>query len=304
MWTVPRGVFQTPVTPLTADGSIDFDTFEKLVDFHVRQEGAAGLALPMHIGESLNLTVDERQQLLETAVRVTAGRVPVLAHVSMPGTPQTIELARHAEKAGTSAVISISPYYWRPSQDAQFDHFVALATATELPVLAYSSIKHLFVELSPSLLARLIQRLPNFVGLKDASIDLDYFTEVCRTVLPLRPSFGLIAGVEYLMPTMVVGGTGSMSALGGVAPRLVRDLYAACAAGEYERARPLQWKASQLWHLIGVDYPATIKAAMEVMGRPVGPTRLPIRPLDETARRRLREQLEMAGVLEQEPRGW
>lgn len=304
MWTVPRGVFQTPVTPLTADNRIDVATFEKLVDFHARQEGAAGLALPMHIGESLNLTMAERRELLEAAVRAAAGRLPVLAHVSMPGTEQTVELARHAERAGASAVIVISPYYWRPGPEALFEHFATVGTSVGLPLLAYNSPNHLFVTIPPAVLGRLIERLPSFVGLKDASFDMEYFTEACRTVLPLRPSFALIAGVEYLVPTMALGGSGSMSALGGVAPRLVRDLYAACAAGEYERAREPQYRASALWHLLRAEYPATIKAAMEIMGRPVGGTRLPVRSLDEVAKRRLREALQVMGVLDEEPHGW
>jgi len=283
---------------------VDYATFEKVVDFHIRH-GTSVLGLLLHAAESLNLTVEERKQLVDVAVKVAKGRVPLLVHVSLSGTDQVIDLARHAEEAGADAVICTAPYYWPSSEDAQFEHFAALGSAIGISLVAYNSPRAQGgTNLSPRLLVRLIERLDNFVGLKDASFNFDYFIEARRATHAVRPDFGIFTGVEYLLPSLVLGGIGSMSVTNGVAPKAVQDLYTACAGGQYDRARALQEKISQHLRLLMVEYPATIKAGMEIMGRPVGKVRLPIRSLSEEAKRRLRDELGKLGILDQEPHGW
>ena len=304
MWTVPEGVMQAPVTPLTPDNRVDFETYEKVLDFHLRQ-GTSGLCVVLHVAESLNLTIQEHKALLEVAVKVARGQVPVVANVSLPGTDQVIDLARHAEKVGASAVCAISPYYWPLSEEAIFDHYVALGSAIGIPFMAYNSpLGRDGLTLSPNLLVRLAEKLENFVGLKEASFSFVYFIEARRALQKVRADFKLLVGVEYVLPAVVLGGAGCMSVLGGVAPNLVRDLYQACVAGDYGRARQMQDKASHLLHLFTSGYPAPIKAAMEIMGRPVGRTRMPIRWLSDEEKRRLRTELEGLGILDQEPHGW
>jgi len=138
MRTIPRGIIHCTETPYDADGRVDYATFEKVVDFHIRY-GTSVLGVLLHAGESLNLTVEERKQLAEVAVKVAKGRVPVLVHVSLPGTDQVVDLARHAEKAGADAVICTVPYYWPCSEEAQFEHFNALGSAIGIPLVAYNS---------------------------------------------------------------------------------------------------------------------------------------------------------------------
>ena len=302
--TVPRGVIHCPVTPLFEDGRVDYATFEKVVDFHINQ-GASCVCVVLHIAESLNLTIQEHKELIEVAVKVANGRVPVMANVSLPGTDQVIDLARHAEKVGADSVICITPYYWPATEESQFEHFVALGSAIGIPLVGYNSpLYQGGASLSPKLLVRLIERLDNFIGLKEASHSFEYFIEARRATQAVRPHFGIFTGVEYLLPSMVLGGVGSMSTAGGVAPKLVNDLYNACVEGRYDRARELQDKASYLWQLFKVEYPAPIKAAMDMMGRPVGKTRLPIRWLSEERKRQLRKELEKLGIFDQEPHGW
>jgi dihydrodipicolinate synthase/N-acetylneuraminate lyase len=249
--------------------------------------------------------MEERKAVLEAAVRTAKGRVPVIAHVSMPGTDQTVDLAKHAEKSGATALCVITPYYWKPAEEAVYEHFVAVGTSVKIPLIAYNSpLLQEGVCLSPKLLVRLIKRLENFIGVKEAGNNFEYFIEARRATQAVRPDFALFIGVEYLLPTMVMGAIGSMSAIGGVAPRLVRELYQTCAQGRYDQARKLQDQASHIWQIFKVEYPAPIKAAMEIMGRPVGPTRLPIRPFNQEQKKRLREELEKLGILEQEPHGW
>lgn len=298
-----RGIAATPVTPFTPDDRIDWKTFEQLVDFLI-ESGAQLLAVPLHIGESLNLSMEERKALAESAVHTAAKRVPVIINVGLPGTGHVVELARHAEKSGADAVIAIAPYHWAPPRDGLLAHFAALASAVDIQVLAYNFPRKIGVTLTADLLIELIERFPNFIGLKDASYDMQYFTEACRVTSALRPEFAIFTGVEYLLPSMVVGGAGSFSACGAIAPMLVQDLYRACVSQAYEQAKVLQYAISQLWHILSAGYPASIKAAMGLMGRPAGVPRLPIRSLSKENTQRLHADLERMGVFEREPHGW
>lgn len=301
---VPKGVMHVPVTPFKDDMSVDYDTFEKLVDWHVRQKPSS-LCVILHIAESVSLTKEEHKKLIDISVKVTAGRVPVIANVSMAGTDQAVDLARHSEKAGADAVICIAPYYWPVPEEALYEHFVRVATATSLPFMIYNSPIFQGVSLSPKFLVRLIERLPNFIGEKEASHNFEYFIEARRLTQAARPDFGLILGVEYIIPSVSMGGVGSMSISGGVAPRLMQKLYDLAAAGKFFEAAPLQDKASHLWQLFKPEYPSPIKAAMEMMGRPVGPVRGPMRNLTADQKPALRQALESIGVFDgSEPRGW
>lgn len=302
--TVPKGVMHVPVTPFKDDMSVDYDTFEKLVDWHVRQNPSS-LCVILHIAESVSLSKEEHKKLIDISVRVTAGRVPVIANVSMAGTDQAVELARHSEKAGADAIICIAPYYWPVPEEALFDHFMRVATATPLPFMIYNSPIFQGVSLSPKFLVRLMHRLPNFIGEKEASHNFEYFIEARRATQAVRPDFGLILGVEYIVPSVSMGGVGSMSISGGVAPRMMQRLYDLAASGKFFEAAPLQDKASHLWQLFKPEYPAAIKAAMAMMGRPVGPVRGPMRSLTGEQQTALRKELEAIGVFDgSEPTGW
>ncbi|MFQ5913439.1 MAG: dihydrodipicolinate synthase family protein [Nitrospinota bacterium] len=298
-----RGVVGTPVTPFTKDNKVDLKTFQKLVNFLI-ENGIHALSIPMHIGESLNLTMEERKKVAEAALEAVDGRVPTMVNTSLPGTDQVVSLSRHAEKIGCSAVVVITPYHWQPPPEAILDHFITVASAVSIPVLGYNYPERLGVSLTLDVISKLIEHRENFVGLKDASFNMEYFTEACRITSELRPGFSMFVGIEYMLPSMVVGGAGSFSACGAVAPKLIHNLYHACADGDFRRARDFQHKLSRLWSVIKVGYPSTIKAAMEIMGRPVGDTRKPITPLGEEAKSRLRRQLAEFGILEEEPRGW
>jgi 4-hydroxy-tetrahydrodipicolinate synthase len=301
--TVPKGVMHVPVTPFKDDLSVDYAAFEKLVDWHVRQKPSS-LCVILHIAESVSLTKEEHKKLIDISVQVTAGRVAVIANVSMAGTDQAIDLARHSEKAGADAIICISPYYWPVPEEALFEHFMRVATATALPFMIYNSPIFQGISLSPKFLVRLIEKLPNFIGEKEASHNFEYFIEARRATQAVRPEFGLLLGVEYIIPSVSMGGVGSMSISGGVAPRMMQQLYDLCAAGKFFEAQPLQDKASHLWQLFKPEYPSPIKAAMAMMGRPVGPVRGPMRNLTEEQKTKLRRELEQVGVFETEPKGW
>ncbi len=290
-----------PVTPFTPDDRLDTDALESLCDYLVAS-GVHGVALPLHTGESLNLTMAERRLAVERAVAAVDARVPVLVHVSMPGTNETVELARHAEQAGAEAVISVTPYHWRPPRQGLIEHFQAVAAAVSIGVLAYNFPSRLGVSVTPDIIEELLDTAPNFIGVKDASYDMQSFTEACRRSAARRPGFAMLTGVEYLLPSMPLGGAGCFSPAACIAPELVLELYNACRVGDLDRARELQYRASALWHLLrDCGYPASVKAALALLGRPVGGVRLPLRNLDSAATDRLAQGLDELGVLRTGP---
>ena len=216
MSLVLKGVMQSPVTPLKEDFSPDLATFEKLLDFHVRT-GATAISWPHHKGESLNLTIPERKAFAEVAVKVVNGRVPVSIHVSALAIDDSMELVRHAKKIGADAIIAITPYFWKYTNESLYDYFVKLGTTTDLPLIAYNSPSYLDgVEFDAELTRRLIERLPNFIAMKEASFNSEKYLEIARVALALRPEFSLISGVEFLAPAIPMGGKGSYSSAGAI----------------------------------------------------------------------------------------
>ncbi|MGH7906861.1 MAG: dihydrodipicolinate synthase family protein, partial [Candidatus Binataceae bacterium] len=226
-------------------------------------------------------------------------------HVSALALEDTFDLARHAQASGADAIIAITPYFWKYPPEAIHDYFVKLGTSIDLPLIAYNSPSYLDgVEFTGEITARLIQRLPNFIGLKDASFNSEKFLDILSAALPLRPSFAMIAGVEYLLPSVALGGAGSYSSAGAICPNLCVELYESCAAGRWARARELQYKLSQLWLLFRDQYPSSLKGGMVIMGRPVGPTRAPLPTASAERIKFIESRLEELGIEQSEPHGW
>ncbi|MFN7428207.1 MAG: dihydrodipicolinate synthase family protein [bacterium] len=299
-----KGVMQSPVTPLKADFSPDLETFERLLDFHVRT-GATAIPWPHHKGESLNLTIAERKRFAEVAVKTVAGRVPVSIHVSALAVEDSIDLARHAQAVGADAIIAITPYFWNPSPAAIHDWFMRLGREVDLPIIAYNSPSYLDgVEFTGELITSLLEKLPNLVAMKEASFDSEKFLEISRAALAVRPDFSLVAGVEFLLPSIPLGGKGSYSSAGAICPNLCTRLYASCVEGRWDEARDCQYKLSQLWQLFRDQYPSSLKGGMVIMGRPVGPTRPPLPTASEKRIAFIAEQLGELGILDTEPHGW
>jgi dihydrodipicolinate synthase/N-acetylneuraminate lyase len=153
-------------------------------------------------------------------------------------------------------------------------------------------------------LKRLIERLPNLIGMKEASFNSEKFFEILRAALPLRPDFAMIAGVEYLLPSVSLGGAGSYSSAGAICPHLCVELYECCANGNWARARELQYKLSQLWLIFRDQYPSSLKGGCVIMGRPVGPTRSPLPTASPERIKFIEKRLEELGILQTEPHGW
>ena len=300
-----KGVMQAPVTPLNDDFSFNPDGFAKMVDFHVRN-GAPAIAWPHHKAESLNLTIEERKLGAKVAVETVSGRVPVSIFVGTLSEEDSIDLAKNAEDVGADMILTISPYCRRPTQEEIFHSIVRIADSCGLPVLTYNSPwrNGEGVEFTADLTSRLIEKLPNYIGMKDASFHSEKFLEISRTALSMRPGFSIIIGVEHLLPAYALGACGSFSSSGAIAPNLCNKFFASLEAGNWEAARECQFKISRLWRLFKEQYPSSLKGAMVMMGRPVGPTRSPLPTATKERVEYLRTQLEELDILGTEPYGW
>jgi dihydrodipicolinate synthase/N-acetylneuraminate lyase len=298
------GLVHTPVTPFTREHRINYDLYEKLIEFHLKN-GADSLALPMHAGESVSLSDEERKALLEFAIRTVQGRVPVIAHVSQSGTGMAVELARHAEKAGAAAIVSAVPYYWTPPPAMLLEHFTQIGSAVRLPFFVYNSPEEMGgVKVTSDLALKLAERLDVFAGVVDSSLDWQFMIEVITVVRKVRPAFQLLSGMEYMIPAGAIGCTGVFAPLAGIAPKMVRELYDVCRKEQYGDGRKTQEAIAALRQAVKKDGVASLKSAMRTMGRDCGGPRPPLRSMGEIEYGVLAERLGALAALRAEPRGW
>jgi 4-hydroxy-tetrahydrodipicolinate synthase len=289
-----KGIVAAMVTPFNDDESLDEGRLYAVVRFLV-ERGVHGLFPAGSQGEFYALTVDERRRVLEVTLEAAENRVFVMAHVGAVTTRGAMTLARHAEAAGADALSAVTPFFVRPSQEELYRHYVALASAVGLPVLAYNNPGRTGVNLLPTTVARLAHDVPNFVGIKDSSGDLTQFAEYIR----LCPSgFRAFMGRDSLIfAGLAHGAVGAVAATANVVPELAVSIYDAVAARDFARGHELQRLLLPLRQAFDLgSFPAVVKEAMQVIGLPAGPARRPVGPLSDEARARLREVLEQVGA--------
>lgn len=297
------GLVHTPLTPFAADRSIDFDLYGKMLDFHLRN-GAQTLAAPMHAGESVSLTDDERRALIKFVVE-RAGKVPVIAHVSDAGTGIAVALARYAQSAGAAAIVATTPYYWTPPPAMIVEHFFQIGGAVDIPFFVLNAPEDMAgSKINAALALKLIEKLPNFSGVVDAGLDWQFMIELLTEAGHARPDFELLAGTELMVSAAAIGARGMFSALSVVAPTLMRRLFELCLQQKLFEARALQEEAATLRQMLKAGGVAALKAAARAMGRDCGIPRPPLLPLDGAAEKTLAAQLESLPALSAEPRGW
>jgi 4-hydroxy-tetrahydrodipicolinate synthase len=297
------GLAHAPLTPFNGNG-IEYDAYGKVLDFHLNH-GAEALALPMHAGESVSLTVEERKALLDSAVKHVRGRAPIVANVSEAGTAIAASLAGHARQAGATAIIASVPYYWTPPQSMLIEHFAAIGAAGALPFFVFNSPSEMNeVEFASKSVVELLNRLPNFAGLIDASLDWQYMIEVVTVARAVRPDFQFVSGTEYMISASAIGATGLVSPLATVAPRLVSELYGICRAERYQDARRAQEDAAILFRAFHEPGAAGLKAAARSLGRDCGDPRPPLPAFGEAKTKALLAELSAVQSIKAEPRGW
>ena len=303
MSSIYSGVVGAPVTPFKSNGDVDYDTFTKQIDFLI-ESGVRLLAHPMHIGESLNLTDAERRELAKALATAAGRRVPTFVHVSSAGTELAATMAEQAVKAGNTGIVLMAPYHWRPGQRAIVEHFTTVADACGGELIVYNNPAAVGIDLGVETLEKLIDRIPKFVAVKDATFNMETFTDTCELVARKGKPIAVYTGIEYLLTSMPVGGRGCFSACSEIAPRLTQELYQTCAIGAFAKAQPLQFKLRRLLKVAMHNYPASIKYAMELLDRPVGVTRLPILPPTSEEKKWIKAELTALGIFDTEPIGW
>lgn len=290
----PFGIIPAMVTPLTADDAINERALRRLAT-HLIDGGCHGLFAIGSQGEFWAFSAEEKQRVWEIVVAEARGRVPVYAGTAAVTTREAIALTRLAEKAGADAVSVLTPYFISPNDNELFDHYKAIAESTTLPVLLYSNPARTGVRLSTSLVARLAE-VPNIVGIKDSTGDLELAAEYIRTA---PEKFSVLMGRDTLIYAgLLYGAKGAIAATANVKPRLVADIYDKFLAGDLEGARRAQRALAPLRLAFSWGtFPVVIKEALDLMGMEGGPSRSPVGPLTGEQRERLKGVLKDMGVV-------
>ena len=297
------GLVHAPLTPFV-NGKIDFETFDKAIDFHIAQ-GAEGLAIPTHAGESVSLPVAERKALLERAIKKAAGRVPVIANVSEAGTGIAVDLAQHAKAAGAAAVMASVPYYWTPPDSMLIEHFAAIAEAASLPTYLYNSPHEMNnVKIKTPVVMALIAKSSHIAGLIDVSMDWQFMIEVIADASRVKPDFQLVAGTEYMISAHATGATGFLAPTAIVAPQLMKKLYEHVCKEKYKEAHDLQVDAAFLYRLFDKHGAAGLKVGAKLMARDCGQARPPLPIMDGVVIDEIAHELTKVKALATEKRGW
>lgn len=311
MSTFKPGLVHTPVTPFKADQSIDYDTYAKIIDWHIKN-GAEALAMPMPEGEDMSLTDAEQRELISFAIKQVKGRVPVILHVSDAGTAIAVDRAVFAEKAGATAIATHPPYFWHPRPSMVVDHIVQIGKAVKLPLFAVNPpVETAGTSLTTEMVLDLVEKLPSLAGVVDYSLDFVFMEEIMCLGQQKNPEFQLLSGGDFSVSSGTLGGTGVFSSLSCIAPKLARKVFEFSRQSKFNEARESQEQIAELHHLIKLagesglrDGLAGTKAAMAAMGRPCGGPRPPVRALGEVERGRISEALAGMAFLKDEPRGW
>ena len=264
------------VTPMKADGALDFPGLKSLVDWHV-QEGTDGIVIVGTTGESPTVDVDEHSRLIAAAVEYAAGRVPVIAGTGGNSTREAVELTRFAAKAGANYCLSVVPYYNKPTQEGLYRHYKAIAESTDLPILLYNVPSRTVADLANDTVLRLAE-VKNIVGIKESTANVERVTDLMRR---MPKGFLVFSGDDgSAISYVLLGAHGVISVTANVAPRLMHEMVAAARAGKIAEAVAANNRLLQLHkHLFVESNPIPAKWALHRMGRIAEGLRLPLTPL-------------------------
>lgn len=288
-----RGSFTALVTPFK-NGGLDEAAFRDLVDWQIA-EGTDGLVPVGTTGESPTLSHDEHHKVVDWCIDQAKGRVPVIAGAGSNSTSEAIDLAKHAEKAGANAVLVVTPYYNKPTQEGMYVHFKAVNDAIGIPIIIYNIPPRSVVDMSVDTMKRLYE-LKNIAGVKDATANL---ARVSQQRAAMGPDFIQLSGEDMTaLAYNAAGGHGCISVTSNVAPALCAALQSATAAGDYAKALTLQDRLIPLHDAIffepGV---AGAKCGLTLLGRCTEQVRSPLLPVSEKTREAIKKAMVHAGLL-------
>jgi 4-hydroxy-tetrahydrodipicolinate synthase len=287
-----RGSFTALVTPF-ANGAVDEKVLRDLVDWQIA-EGTDGLVPVGTTGESPTLSHEEHRDVVEWCIEQTKGRVPVIAGAGSNSTAEAIEFSRHAERSGADAVLVVTPYYNKPTQEGLYQHFKAINDAVGIPIIIYNIPARSVIDMSVETMQRLFE-LDNIAGVKDATANV---VRVSQQRGAMGEGFNQLSGEDATaLGFMAHGGHGCISVTANVAPRLCAEFQDACLRGDYATALKLQDKLMPLHTALFLETnPAPAKYALSVLGKCADTVRLPMVRLAEKTKAAVREAMVHAGL--------
>ena len=283
------------VTPFHADGSINYDKLEELIDFHCNN-GTDSIVICGTTGESATMTEAEHIECIKKAVEFTKGRIPVVAGTGSNATYTAIELSKEAEAAGADGLLIVTPYYNKCTQAGLAAHYTAIAKEVKTPIIMYSVASRTGVNIAPETVASLVKNVDNIVGVKEASGNI---SQVAKIMNLTDGNVDLYSGNDdQLVPIMSLGGIGVISVLANVAPKETHDICAKYLAGDVKGSAELQLKALPLVDALFSEVnPIPVKKAMQLMGHEVGPLRMPLTELTEGNTVKLAKAMKEFGII-------
>jgi 4-hydroxy-tetrahydrodipicolinate synthase len=281
------------VTPMHEDGSVDYDSLRRLIDWHVA-EGTDCIGVVGTTGESPTVSVPEHCEIIRVAVAHAAGRVPIMAGAGANATSEAIELTRFAKQVGADCSLQVVPYYNRPSQEGIYQHFRAIAEAVDLPMVLYNVPSRTVADMQPETALRLAQ-VPGVVGIKEATGNIE---RACQLIKHAPAGFSVYSGDDgSAVALMLLGGHGNVSVTANVAPRLMHELCVAAMQGDARRAAAIHLRLLPLHRQLFCEpSPAPTKWALERMGRCGAQARLPIVPLTANGQMLVGQALDAAAL--------
>ena len=308
-----RGSIVALVTPMHPDGALDLEAYRRLIDWHVA-EGTDAIVAVGTTGESPTVSVDEHCTLIRVAVEHAAGRIPIIAGAGGNATGEAIELTTYAKSVGADAVLSVVPYYNKPTQEGLYRHFRAIAEAVDVPLIVYNVPGRTVADLANETVLRLAA-VPGIVGIKDATGDIGRGIALIAALDALQPGlqpslqpslqpareFAVYSGDDgSAVALMLMGGKGNISVTANIAPRAMHALCEAAMAGDATAAREWHVKTLALHRMQSIEpNPTTTKWAMQQMGLLEAGIRLPLVPLTSTHHAAVIDALRQSGALQQ-----
>ncbi|WP_180999703.1 4-hydroxy-tetrahydrodipicolinate synthase [Novacetimonas maltaceti] len=293
--TMFKGSITALITPMNQDGSLDLPSMGRFIDWQI-QQGTSALVPVGTTGESPTLSHDEHAQVVEFTIKTANGRVPVLAGAGSNSTAEAIKMAQHAQSAGAAAVLVVTPYYNKPTQEGVYRHFMAVADAISIPVILYNIPARSVIDISVETMARLAKH-PNIIGVKDATANLLRPLQTRRTV---GKPFNQLSGEDgTAVAFLASGGDGCISVTSNVAPAQCAEIQAAWNDGRVMDAMERHDRLFPLHDALFCESnPVPVKFAASVLGLMGETCRLPLAPLSDASRARVKDAMSAAGLLD------
>jgi 4-hydroxy-tetrahydrodipicolinate synthase len=287
------GSFTAVVTPLK-NNKVDFDAYKRIIDMQI-EAGITGIIPCGSTGESATLSHSEHDEVIAKAVEFSSGKLKVIAGTGSNSTAEAIRLSKHAQEVGCDGVLLVAPYYNKPTQKGLYLHYKEVANAINIPVVLYNIQGRSAVNIEPKTIAQLAKDCKNIVAVKEASGSLDQMSHIRM----LAPEMDLISGDDALtVPIMAIGGTGVISVLSNICPKVVADLVNAMLKKDLDKANKIAFKYLPLVKAMFIETnPIPVKAAMAMMGICSDEMRLPMCSLSDEHKESLRKTLKSYNLI-------